>query len=361
MSANPSRLTISFAAVDHEAIRSLLSTYAAGGLDTRQSAVVREHLASGCAECLHALYSYPMGLPRRMPLEPEPLAPAHVEIAPAGPAIAPVTVTASSSAPASAASEVPVPVPRRRRRIARMLGVVLVALLVSGAAALAAWTIAELRARESRARAEAARATSTLRETEGARAEVAARLVAVEAERDAARRDAARQLDASREAAETNEQLNQELAILQARIDTLLRDLQRREQEIDRLLIGADERNDLRELLATPGVEILHLQPRQPFRDVIGHVLFHPTRTAIVLYAFDLPSAPVGSHYRIRLGLDDAQMENGPTFRPGPRGDVALPLRLRVDAAHLRAVEVVLDPPGEAVLGGSRSLGNPSG
>jgi hypothetical protein len=355
MSVIPIRVEISSAALDHEEIRSLLSTYAAGRLDSRQSTVVLEHLASGCADCLHALYSYPVGLPRRMPLEPEPPPPAQVEIAPAGPAMAPVTVTASSTAPAIAASEIPVPTPRKRRR-ARTLGLVLVTLLALGAAALAAWTITELQRRETVARAEGARLASNLRTAEGARTELAARLVTVEAERDAARLDATRQLDASREAAETNALLNQELAILQARIDTLLRDLQRREQEIDRLLIGADERNDLRELLATPGVEILHLEPRPPFRDVIGHILFHPTRPAIVLYAFDLPRAPVGTHYRIRIGLDGAEMENGPTFRPGPRGDVALPLRLRVDAAHLRAVEVVLDPPGEAVLGGSRSL-----
>jgi hypothetical protein len=359
MSVNPIRVEISSAAVDHEGIRSMLSTYAAGGLDSRQSSIVLEHLASGCAECLHALYSYPVGLPRRMALEPEPPAPAQVEIAPTGPATAPTTLTASSTAAAIAASEVQVP--PKKRRLARAFGLALVALSALVLALLAAWTIAELRTRETVARAEVARLASNLRDVEGSRAEVAGRLVTVEAERDAARLYAAKQLDASREAAETNAQLNQELAILQARIDTLLRDLQRREQEIDRLLIGADERNDLRELLATPGVEILHLEPRPPFRDVIGHVLFHPTRPAIVLYAFDLPAAPVGSTYRIRLGLDDAELEKGPTFRPGPRGDVALPLRLRVDAAHLRAVEVVLDPQGEAVLGGSRDPRSSSG
>jgi hypothetical protein len=332
----------------------MLSTYAAGRLDARQSAIVLEHLASGCATCLHALYSYPVGLPRRTPLEPEAPVPAQVEIAPTGPAEAPMTVTASSTAAAIAASEVPAP--RKKRRLLRAVGIALVTLLALALALLALRTIVDLRTRESAARAEAARLASNLRDVEAARTELAARLVTVETERDVARVDAAKQLDASREAAETNAQLNEELAVLQARIDTLLRDLQRREQEIDRLLIGAEERNDLRELLATPGVEILHLAPRPPFRDVIGHVLFHPTRPAIVLYAFDLPDAPVGSAYRIRLGLDDAEMENGPTFRPGPRGDVALPLRLRVDAAHLRAVEVVLDPPGEAVLGGSRSL-----
>jgi hypothetical protein len=358
MSVNPIRVEISSAAVDHEDIRSLLSTYAAGRLDTRESAVVLEHLASGCADCLQALYSYPVGLPRRLPLEELP-APAPVEIAPSGPAMAPTTVTASSTAPAIAAGEMAV-VPKKRR-VARALGLALVAVLVFILTSLAAWTIAELRTRETIARAETARLASNLRDVEGTRTELAARLVTVEAERDAARLDAGRQLDASREAAETNAQLNQELAVLQARIDTLLRDLQRREQEIDRLLIGAEERSDLRELLATPGVEILHLDPRPPFRDVVGHVLFHPTRTAIVLYVFDLPAAPVGSSYRIRLGLDDADMENGPMFRPGPRGDVALPLRLRVDAAHLRAVEVVLEPPGDAVLGGSRGPRSPSG
>ena len=355
MSVNPIRIEIFSAAVDHEGIRSMLSTYAAGRLDSRRSSIVLEHLASGCSECLQALFSYPIGRPRRMPLEADAPAP----VAPRGPATAPTTVTASSATAAIAASEVAAP--PRKRRPARALGIVAVALLAFALASLAAWTIAELRTREATARAQAIRLASNLRDLEGARTDLAARLVIVEGERDTARLETAKHVDAARDADETNAELNQELAILQARIDTLLRDLQRREQEIDRLLIGADERSDLRELLATPGVEILHLQPRSPYRDVIGHVLFHPTRMAVVLYAFDLPAAPVGSGYRIRLGLDDAEMENGPKFRPGPRGDVALPLRLRVDAAHLRALEVVLDPPGEAVLGGSRSLTGSSG
>jgi len=357
MSLNPIRVELSSAAVEHEEIRSLLSTYAAGQLGSRESAIVRAHLASGCADCLRALYSYPVGLPRPAPLVLETPAPREPETPPPTPPASPTTVTASSTSPAIAAREAPAP--PDRRRLARGLAISLLALLVVVLAPLAAWTIAELRTRETMARAEAARLASQLRDTDAARAELAARVVVIEGERDSARLDAARHLDASREAAETNAELTQELAALQTRVDMLLRDLHRREQEIDRLLIGAEERSDLRELLATPGVEILHLEPMAPFRDVIGHVLFHPTRTAIVLYAFDLPAAPVGSSYRIRLGLDDAEMEDGPTFRPGPRGDVALPLRLRVDAAHLRAVEVVLDPPGEAVLGGSRSPRSP--
>jgi hypothetical protein len=356
MSVNPIRVGLSSAAVDHDEIRSLLSTYAAGQCGSDQSMLIREHLASGCGDCLRSLYSYPIGLPRRMPvepaLEPEPAPEPDAPPSPAPP-IPPATVTVSSTTPAVAAREAPTP--PDRGRLARGLFISLIALLAVVLGPLAAWTISELRTREAITRNEAAQLAGQLRDAEAARAALAARILVLEGERDAARADAARQLDASREAAETNAMLTKDLEVLQGRIDVLLRDLQRREQEIDRLLIGADERSDLRELLATPGVEILHLKPTAPFRDVIGHVLFHPTRTAIVLYAFDLPTAPVGSTYRIRLGLDDAEMENGPTFRPGPRGDVALPLRLRADAAHLRDVEVVLDPPGESVLSGTRS------
>lgn len=346
MSVNPIRLRVSSPAVEHDDIKSMLSTYAAGQLAADRSTLVREHLASGCVDCLRVLYSYPIGIPRPHPVEPEP----GEEWTP--PPAAPATVTVSSTTPGVAAQVAPAP--PEPQRWGRTLLIGLIALLGLVLVPLAAWTISELRTREAMARGEATRLTARVRETETARAALATRIVALEGERDSARLDAARQLDASREAAETNAQLMQEIDVLQARVDVLLRDLQRREQEIDRLLIGADERSDLRELLATPGVEILHLKPMSPFQDVIGHVLFHPTRTAIVLYAFDLPPAPVGSTYRIRLGLDSAEMENGPTFRPGPRGDVALPLRLRVDAAHLRDVEVVLDPPGESVLSGSR-------
>jgi hypothetical protein len=344
--------------VDHDEIRSLLSTYAAGQCGPGQSMLVREHLASGCADCLRALYAFPVGLPRRtMPEceqtpESQPV-PERAAPPPAAPPTPPATVTVSSTTPAVAAREAPMPA--ERGRLARGLFISLVMLLALVLGPLAAWTISELRTREAMARNEAAHLAGQLRDAEAARDAVATRIPALEGEREAARTDAARQLDASREAAEANAMLTKELELLQGRVDVLLRDLQRREQEIDRLLIGADERSDLRELLATPGVEILHLNPMPPYRDVIGHVLFHPTRTAIVLYAFDLPTAPVGSTYRIRLGLDDAEMENGPTFRPGPRGDIALPLRLRVDAAHLRDVEVVIDPPGESVLSGNRS------
>jgi hypothetical protein len=356
MSVNPTPVGLSSAAVDHDEIRSLLSTYAAGQCRYDESQLVREHLASGCADCLRALYSYPVGLPRATPAEsperePEPdhEPEREPEKPPSARPISPATVTVSSTTPAQA------PPAQDRQRLGPYFFVALVALLALVLTPLAAWTISNLRTRETMARNEAIRLAGQLRDAEAARSAVEARVAVTVAERDAARLDAARQLDASREAAETNGLLTKELESLQTRVDMLLRDLQRREQEIDRLLIGADERSDLRELLATPGVEILHLKPMAPFRDVIGHVLFHPTRTAIVLYAFDLPAAPVGDSYRIRLGLDDAEMENGPTFRPGPRGDVALPLRLRVDAAHLREVEVVLDPPGEAVLSGSRS------
>ena len=51
-------------AVTHEEARALLPRYAAGALATDEAVRVRAHLAVGCADCLHDLFSRPVGLPR---------------------------------------------------------------------------------------------------------------------------------------------------------------------------------------------------------------------------------------------------------------------------------------------------------
>jgi hypothetical protein len=52
-------------AANHEAMRPLLPRYAAGTLSDAESGAVRAHLASGCRDCLHDVFSRPVGLPPR--------------------------------------------------------------------------------------------------------------------------------------------------------------------------------------------------------------------------------------------------------------------------------------------------------
>jgi hypothetical protein len=51
-------------AVTHDEARALLPSYAAGVLETDEAVRVRAHLAVGCPDCLHDLFSRPLGLPR---------------------------------------------------------------------------------------------------------------------------------------------------------------------------------------------------------------------------------------------------------------------------------------------------------
>ena len=115
-----------------------------------------------------------------------------------------------------------------------------------------------------------------------------------------------------------------------------------------------DQRLPLQIPLLEPGQQRAHVvvDVRHHRVDAGGHVLWHPARDTILLYAFDLPPLPEGNHYRVRLRLGDGRVEDGPVFRPGPRGDVALPIRLTGGAAHLREVQVVRDSTAEPVLAG---------
>ena len=249
------------------------------------------------------------------------------------------------------------PAPRRSRirDVAAEAG--LLGLLAAG---LAVWMVGDdLRAREATARTEAARLAARLAESDAQRAALETRVDQLERELHAAQAEASRQSDAVRETAELSAQLSHDLEAAQEHIGMLGRGLRRRDREIDRLLTGVDERLSLGELLATPGVELMRLRAVAPFHDVHGHVIWHPARTALLLYAFSLPPAPAGGGYRVRVALDDGRLEAGPAFTPGPRGDAALPVRLSTDATHLRAVEVVLDPAAEPVLAGRK--GTPTG
>jgi len=50
--------------VTHAEVRECLRAYADGTLDDAAAEVVRAHLASGCAECLRAAFTRPVGVPR---------------------------------------------------------------------------------------------------------------------------------------------------------------------------------------------------------------------------------------------------------------------------------------------------------
>jgi hypothetical protein len=226
---------------------------------------------------------------------------------------------------------------------------VAIALLGLALAALGGWNIYDLRLREVMQRESAARLAKRLAEVETARGELATRLETLGTDLAAAREEAARHAAAVQATAEEGARFAAELEGAQDRIATLSRGLHRREVEIGRLLGGANESVTGPELLATPGVELLRLRPVPPFTDVRGHIVWHPARAVLVLYAFDLPPLPEGARYRVRLDLGGRE-DGGPTFTRGSRGDAVVAVRLGTAAAQLRGAQVVREPTAEPVL-----------
>ena len=331
--------------VTHDELRALLGAYAAGALSESAAEAVRAHLASGCKECLHDVFSRPVGLQPTREAEP-----------------AREVTEPPRDVPETPATSVP---PARRVRRGRRWGlVVAIVLLALALATFASWTIYDLREREAAHHGEAVRLAARVSELETARAELNTaraelntRIEALGQDREAAREEAVRQAEAVRATAEENASLKAELEAARARIATLSRGVQRRDTEISQLLAGGDEERVMRELAATPGLELVRLRPIPPVTDAGGHVLWHPARDTLVLYAFDLPPLAEGARYRVRLRLGDGRVEEGPVFRPGPRGDVALPIRVNGGPLPLREVQVVRDATAEPVLvGQTRSL-----
>ena len=140
--------------------------------------------------------------------------------------------------------------------------------------------------------------------------------------------------------------LEAELAASEARVASLLRSINRRDAEIDRLLGGAPERT-LADLAAMPGFRVSGLEGRSG-GGARGHLLWHPAQVAALLYAFGLPR---GRPYRIELQLDDGRIASGPAFEVGADGDAVVPIRLPVVGARIRGTTVVRDPGGQTVLG----------
>jgi hypothetical protein len=322
--------------VTHEEVRTLLPRYAAGTLTAGDVDAVHRHLATGCEVCLQDVFRRPVGLPREV-----------AETTPGAAVVRP---------PARAAPEVATP---RRTWLAWSVAVAALASTVTLAIALV-WTLRDARARDAALRAELSARTA---EDAAARAEAArARAEAVAAQRAAAeserrlaiaRAEAADQATAADTAEAAREELERALAAAEERVGVLTRGVRRRDHEIDRLLDGVDTRPVLLELVATPGLQLLRLEPVPPFRDVRGHVFWHPERDAVLVYAFGLPDAGAQAGYRIRLTLDGAGLVAAPLVRPGPRGDVAVPIRLGGAVGRVPAVEIVREPDGEAILAGA--------
>jgi hypothetical protein len=312
--------------VTHEDLRALLSGYAAGTLDSAESRAVQTHLASGCTECLREVFERPVGLPR-FPAQPPVLEPRpEARPRPGWPA----------------------------RQVAVLAGGL-------GLALAAVWVIGELRGRERAYRAQAEGSAVRAAELEAQRGALSARIAALAQDLETARRDldaareeAAREALAARDVAEADAELRHRYEADEARIADLTRTLRAREAELARLRMDGAVRGAQAELLATPGLEVLRLGAVAPFRDVRGHVLWHPARDTLLLYASGLPPLPAGSIYRVHVDFDDGSERVGPAFGAGTHGALTLAIPLGEAAERLHALRVVLEPADEPVLAGVR-------
>jgi hypothetical protein len=304
--------------VTHEELRALLAPYAAGALDDDASRTVRAHLTGGCRSCLDELFDRPVGLPRTVAPEAPPPAPS-AGLSQIGPLVA------------------------------------IVALSVALAAAVG-WMIVELRARESDARGEVARVADRLDDAEIESGRLAARVAVLDHEVAAARDEASRQAEATRAAVAEQTQLGEDLAAARERIATFSRALTRRDAEIDRLRLGLNGRDILHQIVGTPDVDLLRLQPVAPSRELRGHALWRPGGDAIIVYAFNLPPPGAGQTYRVRLTTADGRQFPGPPLTLHNR-EATTVIPLDPGTAHFQTLEVILDPPNTPILTGRRPPG----
>jgi hypothetical protein len=325
--AIPVAVAVCSPAVSHEELRALLPAYAAGELDTALAEMVRAHLAEGCTACLHEMFALPIGVQRG----------------------APVVAALTEPPPVEQPAEEPAPV-ARRSSLRPLVGATV--LLAVACAALAAWSIVELRAREAAARAEGVRLAGRVTELEALRAALTERAAAAERARSEAEAEASRQADAVRTTAEASAELRHELEAAETRIETLTRGLQRRDREVDRLLGGIDGQRGLQDLVATPGMEIVRLGPVGAVRRGRGHALWHPAREIVIVYAFDLPELGGGGRYRVRVRLENGLVVTGPPLDRGARGDIVESVRVGAGSGRVREVEVVSEVSGTPVLAG---------
>jgi len=299
--------------VSHDQVRTLLRGYAAAQLTPAEAEIVRDHLATGCETCLQDLFERPVGMPVVAPDVGD-----HHEVRP-------------------------------RRRLGT---VAVVTALAMGA--LIAWAVsqqrmnADLRRRETTLREQVQRLATRVGEVEARSSQLLAEKDRLADELVGAKGEA----EAAHEATAASTEIQRQLKVAEERIASLAQGIRRRDADIRRLLEGIGEERALRELAATPGLRMLRLTPVTPFDDVRGHLLWHPTRTELLLYAFDLPMPAGGARYHVRVTLEDGSVEDGRVVEPDARGDVALIIRPSGAGWRVREVELVHDSTARTVLVG---------
>ena len=300
--------------VTHDEIRALLAPYAAAVLDASRVEAVQAHLMTGCVDCLDELYRRPVGVVPRPRL---PDGTNHI----------------------------------RRRSGWRLAGSIGLLAMVLGVGI--GWL----------AKAPLARpgpdgmtlGTAERAALEGDRVELEARLAAATSELTALRDVTAR--GTQQGAVGVNARLAELERNLQAtteRVQVLVHDVQQRDEELERVRAELAEVRMLRNLLGSPGVQLVRLEPVAPFREGRGHALWQPARGELVVYAFDLPEPPPGVRYWVRLVGDGSTTSRTALLRDG-RGPVLLPWPFDPAGARLRRIEIIRDPADRPVLAGQVS------
>jgi hypothetical protein len=110
-----------------------------------------------------------------------------------------------------------------------------------------------------------------------------------------------------------------------------------------------DGPDTLREMLASPGVEVLRLRPVAPFRDVRGHALWRPGGERLVVFAFDLPPLTPDAQYRVTAQSGEGEAARS-TLVANSSGDATISLTLRPPPTQLDSLEILLYPPGRPIL-----------
>ena len=104
-------------------------------------------------------------------------------------------------------------------------------------------------------------------------------------------------------------------------------------------------------LLAAPGLQLMPLAAVPPYHDARGHVLWDPERDTLLVFAFGLLPERT---YRVEVVGEGGLLAARQALPSGSRGEAAVPLHLPGPAGGVRALQIVLDPPGRAVLAGRR-------
>lgn len=288
--------------VTHERLRALLASYAAAVLPEADAEAVRAHLQTGCPDCLADFYRLPVGL-----------------------------------------------VPRKLGRSWAASGVAAAAAgLAIALAATLGWLVRDIGARGAEQRAVAVALTDRLGGLEGRQGALAARVEALDARRAEVAARAA------------------EVEAIRAQLERLVSEANqnrrassphpRRRADVERLLGGVDDTRLLRDLVRSPGLQLLPLASTTPSSPVYGHALYQPERSTVLLVVFGLPQPTAGAGYRARA-LAAAAPPVEVRFRPGKGGEIAVPLRFEGPQGDLERLDILREPGDESVLVWRRGSG----